>query len=307
MLFPLTTEQLAVVIADKMLDYGADVIGTDGVSQKFLAYLCKVPEKEIEESGSWAWKEEYHDRYFQMQKACKLLKSESLLSSVPKEHIRIVHTFGLRCEKFSDLRKIGEFILKEGLVPQAKGSGKHSELPSAVFAQIDYPVGELTDQRFYNKHYPWITADIPYSEFPYPSEIKHYRSGDILTLNYVSLDCIVAMNGLPIEMWNKTTDLVSNSSKAKGARRTRLKQNPAPGYRWTEGEGRVGPIYCQGNEIYGKIYPAGVVQSEDRFNAVVIELDRSANYWKEVNIGWYRTLDRAKYAIENRVHGYIEF
>ena len=70
--------------------------------------------------------------------------------------------------------------MKNGLNPQSEGSGRSSELPTAVFAIVDYPPG-VSDIRVYSQDCPWITAEIPVEELDFYYQIDYRRQGGKLT------------------------------------------------------------------------------------------------------------------------------
>jgi hypothetical protein len=184
-------ENLPKLIADRMLDYGCDVIGDLETYINMYADIFGISRKESEKilhSG----KDE--NTAIEIDKSVKLLKNESLLPKIPKDCVRVVHSFGLRCKSYKDLRSLANKILKEGIVPQSESQGKYSESPTSVFCIVDFAPGTEAAKRLYNPNFPWVTADIPLTEMPN----KHYRPGEILTLNFIPLEFIIAMNGYTI-------------------------------------------------------------------------------------------------------------
>lgn len=126
---------------------------------------------------------------------------ESYLPEIPPKTLRITHSTGLRVTDYgTEIVELVRNILKYGLQSQSSGSGRHSELPSAVFALVDYPPGS-SENRLYNRNYPWITADIPFAILdPWYAKSKIY-SGSVVTLTSVPAEYIIAVNGLPKNQW----------------------------------------------------------------------------------------------------------
>ena len=82
--------------------------------------------------------------------------------NLPKQKegtVRINHTTGLRVNSTEERYEIIDNILTNGLVNQAKGTGRYSESPMDIFGVIDNPgAGE---RNVYNKNFPWFTLDVP--------------------------------------------------------------------------------------------------------------------------------------------------
>jgi hypothetical protein len=125
----------------------------------------------------------------------------AMMPPIPPDTVRINHTFGLRTsgdqagerQRFSLLRR----ILREGLVPQPAGQGKYSELPTAVFGVVDAP-GQ-GENRLYNKHFPWIVADVPIAFDPWT--LRDRRPGSVVVLPTLPAEFIVGINGVPVDFF----------------------------------------------------------------------------------------------------------
>ena len=118
-----------------------------------------------------------------------------LLPVQPSDVVRVNHTCCIRIDvRITGRVRILRKILREGLAMQATGSGKYSELPTAVFGLVDLPSGDEA-QRVYNPNYPWITADIPKRVLPRWDWDS--RPGDVMVLPNIPREYFVGVNGLP--------------------------------------------------------------------------------------------------------------
>lgn len=159
---------------------------------KFVAELKGMSEDEADE---W-WFANAENLYEDWHQAIDDLQSHKLLPSKPKDTVRVHHNFGLNANGDGRVA-ILKSVLQNGVRPQPKTSGKHSELPGAVFAVVDIPGS--TDSR-YNKHFPWITADIPFDKLHRWD--RDVQPGNVLTLAQIDREDIVGVNGLPVERYS---------------------------------------------------------------------------------------------------------
>jgi len=116
-----------------------------------------------------------------------------------KNWVYVNHTAGLRAgEEYGwDFTKLIKKILREGVVPQAEGSGKYSECPGAVFGIGDYPRGQKWGDRLYNmRHFPWITFRVPKTQWA-------PRGGSVCTFSRIPAKDIVGICGIPASVMRK--------------------------------------------------------------------------------------------------------
>ena len=193
-------KKLAQIIAKQMLIHG-NTEPTNDVDIFNSIYKQSGGAGNVHEDRKWI------DKFLEVYRK---IQQEDFLPPVPSNHVRITHSTGLRLsgEEYRDgIIVLVRDILKNGLNPQSEGSGRSSELPTAVFALVDYPPG-ASDTRIYSHDYPWITADIPIEEldFYYQLDYRRYggklRPSTVMTLSNVSKNHIIALNGIPKSWWH---------------------------------------------------------------------------------------------------------
>ena len=192
-----TDRQFAVILARHMLLHGNSAPVDDMV-------VCDAIYRETGGTEDTA----HHDQAFlnQLLKIRRKICNESFLPPVPPRALRIVSTIGLRLEDYqSEIGSLARAILRNGMKPQAQGSGRSSEAPSLVFALQDYPPDTFEPNRLYNPEYPWVTADIPYECLDrvnlQHAEWRGQAPGNVCTFFEVEPQHIIALNGLPKAWW----------------------------------------------------------------------------------------------------------
>lgn len=181
---------LPVIIAEAMLIHGNSA---PSHSETVL--------QNIYESAGYSGKALFDSKFLNLfLDTYRKIQSEFYLPKVKPGYVRIVHSTGLRIEANygEEIVPLIQAIINVGIFPQPKTTGKHSEDPNSVFALIDFPQGEWTGNRLYNKEYPWITADIP--ETP---RLAALYEGAVIAMPNIESEYIVGVNGLPKSIWNK--------------------------------------------------------------------------------------------------------
>lgn len=120
----------------------------------------------------------------------------------PEGVVRVLHTFGLNVETIADRWAILDLILREGVLPQPEGRGKYSEDPYGVFGIVaDHEYRDM----LYNKHLPWIVADIPEEMWPTLSRLSSGLPwhGNVIDVNKIPAEYIVGINGYPPRAFRK--------------------------------------------------------------------------------------------------------
>ena len=126
-----------------------------------------------------------------------LLRQHQLLPPPPPGTFRVNHSFGLSARAPARERLI-DLLVRQGVRPQAAGTGRYSESPHDVFGVVDQPPGEY-GHRCYSQDAPWVTADIR----PDPDICNYYQRhmpgpGNVVTLYQIPSRMIVAINGYPL-------------------------------------------------------------------------------------------------------------
>ena len=208
--------------AVRFLDYGDPML----LHNAYTAMLSEYFHLTEEVARKLLRSDEGTDFIYRSSDVLDALIEHENLPPIPQDHFRFLHTFGLRAKSNKERWKVARNIIKEGLNPQADGSGAHSELPSAVFgitAFGDTPYRNL----LYNVNMPWVTADIPFSELAPYEHIT--RSGSVLTLNSVPQKYIVGINGFPthkfaraMQKWGPANERRAHTAKIARTPQARL-------------------------------------------------------------------------------------
>jgi hypothetical protein len=176
------------------VEYGNPRIDFD-VVEKLVAAIYNMT---LEEAKDFIFTEDFPGGW--LSDTLEKLYSFTFLPPPSGDIIRINHSLGLRTTTGAQRWALLDSVLSQGLIPQPEGSGKHSELPSAVFGLVDDPKAEF-ESRVYNRHFPFITADILKADLP-PMD-RHLRPGNVSVLNMIPSRYIIAVNGLPIDRFRQ--------------------------------------------------------------------------------------------------------
>lgn len=130
------------------------------------------------------------------------LNEHQELGPVPEGHVRFMHSI-LHGDTPGKRWEIIERILEEGIKPQPKGIGAHSEAPWLVFgiARVE-PEERSYRDLIYNPYMPYVTADIPFEALRELADIGGGTPPDRSTqMSFwcVPREYIVAVNGLPVD------------------------------------------------------------------------------------------------------------
>ena len=175
-----------------------DVQGNYDHIIKFFAQVMDVTPEEAERRLMERDPED--EPIFQLyRKTMKDLVNHRFMLPPSKNWVYVNHTTGLRDgpEYNWDFTKLIKKILREGVVPQAEGSGRYSECPGAIFGIGDYPRGQKWGDRLYNmSHFPWITFRVPKTQWS-------PRGGNVCTFSRIPAKDIVGVCGLPASVMRK--------------------------------------------------------------------------------------------------------
>lgn len=127
-----------------------------------------------------------------MMEATDRLTNHYYLPAIPDEHVRINHSI-----MHGDADTIILAILRFGIIPQPKTTGRFSECPTIVFGISDYPPGEPGHRRVYQEGGPYVTADVPKLKHPDICQIIPDRPGNTANIWRVEREQVIAVNGFP--------------------------------------------------------------------------------------------------------------
>lgn len=162
-----------------------------------------------------SWTDVPDEQVEEMRTAQDALEGHLLLPAIDPSFepaARVNHSILSRDEKTDAARwRVLDTILEQGLWPQPKTTGKHSENPHVVFFVTDQPPGP--PDRRYNAYVPWITADLPIEIYKGFTEyrgkylidalrnLRELRPGSVGAVTGIPPEFIVGINGCPLDLF----------------------------------------------------------------------------------------------------------